>query len=454
MTEQKSIEREENRSLDVLIINSPLFRDKVDGYDEDSLPPLGLGYIATDLWSNGITVELLDAVEANIPLDILLAVIHQKHPRYVALNVFTTNLHLVREIVESINDEVRFIIGGLATKNLYQMILRWNISCPVDIVIGEGDFVVSAIVQGKPLDIICQDGNKRVITVSATSPYFPHDISNIPLDRSFFVNQPLRHALGFNEVSIVTSRGCMYNCAFCSAARSLNKETPIRERNAQSVANEVKMLCELYPDMHSVRVLDDLFLRNTGSVERAVCMFEYVPVTWRAMAHVLSFYKLSDPQLLKLKRSGCMEVFIGIESGSPRILKMIHKTSDVDLIKRTIERLFRVGINVKGYFIFGFETEKIEDMQMTYDLARQLKESSVKNHTNFRTSVFQFRPYHGTELYHDMISKGRIIDEIVYNGDLSTNIGRKQFNFTSGNFSETSDEDLRKFITETNGINQ
>ena len=43
MTEQKSIEREENRSLDVLIINSPLFRDKVDGYDEDSLPPLGLG---------------------------------------------------------------------------------------------------------------------------------------------------------------------------------------------------------------------------------------------------------------------------------------------------------------------------------------------------------------------------------------------------------------------------
>lgn len=446
--------KEENRSLDVLIINSPLFRDKVDGYDEDSLPPLGLGYIATDLLSNGITVELLDAVEANTPLDTLLAVIHQRRPHYVALNVFTTNLHLVRELVESIDGGVRFIIGGLATKNLYQTILRWNISCPVDIVIGEGDFVVSAIVQGKHLDIIFQDGNKRVITVSVTSPYFPHDISNIPLDRSFFVNQPLRHALGFNEVSIVTSRGCMYNCAFCSAARSLNRETPIRERNAQSIASEVKMLCELYQDVHSVRVLDDLFLRNIGSVERAVCMFKHVPVTWRAMAHVLSFYKLNDAQLLELKRSGCMEVFIGIESGSPRILKMIHKTSDVDLIKRTIERLFRTGISVKGYFIFGFETEKIEDMQMTYDLARQLKESSVKNHTNFRTSVFQFRPYHGTELYHGMISKGRIIDEVVYSGDLSTNIGRKQFNFTSGNFSEASDEDLRKFITKTNGINQ
>ncbi|MFH1145339.1 MAG: radical SAM protein [bacterium] len=444
----------ENQSLDVLIINSPLFQGKVDGYNEDSLPPLGLGYIATDLLSNGITVELLDAVEENIPLDALLKVIRQKHPRYVALNVFTTNLHLVREIVESIDGGVRFIIGGLATKKLYQTILNWNTSCSIDIVIGEGDFVVSAIVQEKPLDIISRYGNKRIITVSITSPYFPQDISNIPLDRSFFVNQPLRHALGFNEVSIITSRGCMYNCAFCSATRSLNMETPIRKRNVQSVENEIKMLCELYQNVDSVRILDDLFLRNTDSVEYAVRMFENIPVTWRAMAHVLSFYKLSDTQMLELRRSGCREIFIGIESGSPRILKMIHKTSNVDLIKRTLEKLFCAGINVKGYFIFGFETEKLGDMQMTYDLAQQLKELSLKNHVNFRTSVFQFRPYHGTELYHNMILKGRIIDEVAYHKDLSADIGRKQFNFTSGNFSEASDEDLRKFITKTNGINQ
>lgn len=445
--------QKENRSLDVLIINSPLFRDKVDGYDEDSLPPLGLGYIATDLWSNGIIVELLDTVEGNIPLDTLLTIIRQKCPCYVALNVFTTNLHLVREIVELIDSGVRFIVGGLATKNLYRTILRWKTSCPVDIVIGEGDFVVSAIVQGKPLDIICHDGNKRVITVSANSPYFPHDISNIPLDRSFFVNQPLRHALGFNEVSIVTSRGCMYNCAFCSAARSLNKETPIRERNAQSVASEVRMLCEMYQDVHSVRVLDDLFLRNIESIERAVRMFEDVLITWRAMAHVLSFYKLSEAQLFELKRSGCKEVFIGIESGSPRILKKIHKTSDVDLVKLTIERLFRAGVNVKGYFIFGFETETVEDMQMSYDLAAWLKESSVRNNVNFRTSVFQFRPYHGTELYQDLIRKVKMVDEISYHERLSNDIGRKQFNFTSGNFSEAVDEDLQRFIVLTNGLN-
>jgi hypothetical protein len=93
-------------------------------------------------------------------------------------------------------------------------------------------------------------------------------------------------------------------------------------------------------------------------------------------------------------------------------------------------------------------------MQMSQDLAAHLKESSMKYGANFRTSVFQFRPYHGTELYYDMILKGKIIDEIEYRKDLSVNIGRKQFNFTSGNFSEVSDEILRMFITKTNEINR
>ena len=133
---------------------------------------------------------------------------------------------------------------------------------------------------------------------------------------------------------------------------------------------------------------------------------------------------------------------------------MVRKTSDVNLIKQTLEKLFRAGINVKAYFVFGFKTENIQDMQMSYDLAIQLKKLSLKNHANFRTSVFQFRPYHGTDMYNEIISKGRIIDEVVYHDDLLNNMGRNQFNFTSGNYSDVTDDDLRKFIVKTNGVNQ
>lgn len=133
---------------------------------------------------------------------------------------------------------------------------------------------------------------------------------------------------------------------------------------------------------------------------------------------------------------------------------MIHKTPDIDLIKNTIDRLFCAGIAVKGYFIIGFNTETADDMQMTYDLAAWLSDSAHKHGSTFRTSVFQFRPYHGTELNAALQNEGGMIDEIRYDGILSHDIGRKQFNFTGGNFSEASDEDLQRFIIAINALNQ
>jgi radical SAM superfamily enzyme YgiQ (UPF0313 family) len=368
------------------------------------------------------------------------------------LNVFTTNLDLVREIVESVKD-TKFIIGGLSTKNLYKTILDWNTDSSIDVVVGDGDLVVSGILKDEDLDILLQIGKKRVVVVSANSPYFPHDISDIPLDRSHFVNQPLRHILEFNEVSIVTSRGCIYNCAFCSAARSLNKEIPIRERSPESVHGEILDLINLYPNLDSIRVLDDLFLRNPESIERAIKMFRDTSLTWRAMAHVLSFRNLSDDQLLELKKPGCKELFVGIESGSPEILKMIHKTKDVELVNKTIERLFLVGISVKGYFIYGFKDETVEDMQKTYDLVKYLKAKSLEYDVGFRPSAFQFRPYHGTELYHNLVREGVVIQNPTQSGKNSSVQNRKQFNFSSGNYSLAPNEILWKFVDDTNRLN-
>jgi len=77
--------------MKVLLINSPLFRHKNLLYDEDSLPPIGLGYIGTQLRQHGIEVELIDAVDQRIPLDILIDQITKAAPDFVGINVFATN---------------------------------------------------------------------------------------------------------------------------------------------------------------------------------------------------------------------------------------------------------------------------------------------------------------------------------------------------------------------------
>src|SRR6185436_13931868 len=321
--------------MKIIIINSPLFRDKNSRYDEDSLPPIGLGLIATSLKENGFNVELLDAVALKIPLNELIEKVNNEKPEFICSNVFTTNLELVKEFVESINYKTHFVIGGLSTGSLWEEIFKWKNENQIDIVHGDGELIIADIVLG-PLKQSAsnEDGNRRFFKIDNQSIYFVKDISEEKLNRTFFVNEPIINLFGQIEANIVTSRGCIYNCAFCAAASSLNKDFGTREKNTSSIIYEIQHLLNSYPHLQSIRVLDDLFLKNAAIVNKAIEVFSNFKLQWRSMAHVQTFKGVDESTIKSLKKSGCNELFIGIESGSPKILKQIHKTQNVEVIKQ------------------------------------------------------------------------------------------------------------------------
>lgn len=442
--------------MKVLIINSPLFRDINKLYDEDSLPPIGLGYIATILQQNHIDVELIDAVASKIPLNKLIETINTKKANFIASNIFTTNYDLVKDLIESINYKAHIIIGGLSTKELFKNILDWKTKNKIDIVTGDGELITLAIITGAVKDKpVIETNNRRVFQVNNNSNYILSDISSVPLNRDFFVNEPVQHLLGFLEANIVASRGCIYNCTFCAAARSLNADYPVRERTETSIIKELNDIKEKYPAVNSIRVLDDLFLKERKSVQKAINVFSNFDYSWRSMAHVMTFNLADNSLMSSLKQSGCFELFIGIESGSPKILSQIKKTKNVDTIVNNISKAFKAGIHVKGYFIYGFPGETIEDMEMTYNLAETLKDISLANKVNFRTSVFQYRPYHATQIYHDLEAQGydTSVNPIQPDASLSSLVGRLQFNFHSGNFSKVDKEVIDSYIYRTINLN-
>lgn len=166
------------------------------------------------------------------------------------------------------------------------------------------------------------------------------------------------------------------------------------------------------------------------------------------MVHVLSLAKSLD-KICELTQSRCKELFIGIESGSMRIRKRINKLGAIEDIINVLKNIMENGIDLKGYFIYGFPKETKEDFQYTYELAYKLKEISEKTTGKFRTSVFQFRPYHGTQLYNEILSEGGIIKRCTFNDSISQFEGRSQFNFEFGNYSLESDELLNDFIIKT-----
>ena len=437
-----------------ILLNSPIFWNTTKE-KEQYLSPLGLGYIATYLEKASINVEVIDCVKETKAVLEIVDLINRSKPDYIGINIFTQNYAIVKYIIENIETDCVCFIGGQAVKSIYKELLQWDVKNKLDIIIGEGEFIIPALVlESCVQEPEEQNGQKFVYRVNKNSIYFPEDISNIFLNRKYLGNEIIINHYGEKEIAIITSRGCAYDCAFCGGAKSLNRDVTTRIRTEESVTMEIKDILSAYPDIKSVRILDDLFLRNAKSIDMANNILSQFPeLSWRGMVHVLSLIGAID-KVKELRNGNCKELFIGIESGSETIRKKINKLGKPDDIIKVSKEILQNGIDLKGYFIYGFPKETKEDFQKTFELAAKIKEASLKTPGVFRTSVFQFRPYHGTQLYNEIMEETGIIHECKFNEAISRFDGRSQFNFDFGNYSVESDELLNEYIIKTQELTE
>ena len=149
-------------------------------------------------------------------------------------------------------------------------------------------------------------------------------------------------------------------------------------------------------------------------------------------------------------QSGCREVALGIESGSDRLLEYIDKKLSRVQILRAVEKLLKVGISVKGYFILGFPTESHTEFEETLSLIEELWALSDRCEGSFRCSVFEFRPYPGTPEWDRLLNTGKYTEELLLSFDhenIEAGAARDQFNFSANiQFSETPLQTVREAI--------
>lgn len=434
--------------IDILLINSPIYDEK-SLEKENFLPPLGLGYIATNLLNNKISVKIIDAVYENYVCEDIHNIIVQESPKFIGINIFSVNYTLVKKIIEKCESSSTFIIGGKSCDFLYENIIEFKTKNKIIVVIGEGDYITSDIVKEKILEkpIICRN-NREVYKVDRNSIYYPKDLGRLKLNRKLFENRSIENIYGLYEESIITSRGCLYNCAFCGGAMELNKEITVRENVVSCIKEDIVDIQNVDKNVQCIRVLDDLFLKNEKSMLDAIDVFSCFRLKWRAMAHIQSFNSVSDDIINSLRQSGCIELEIGIESGNDEIRKKINKIGNADSVYCCIMRLLKLGINIKGYFIFGFPEESEQAMNDTMKLFYRLSENSTSYKGTFRGSAFQFRPYHGTKIYYQLIERG--ISDLSFSINEGIDSRRKQFNITAGNFSLCTEMKISEFINEIN----
>jgi radical SAM superfamily enzyme YgiQ (UPF0313 family) len=411
-----------------------------------------MGYIYTQLTLSGYECQFIDAVVNSLLQEEILKIINQSDAEYIGLNIFSSNFDIVRFIVENAESPRKFLLGGPAARTLISEIRSWNSNNSITVVTGEAELILPQIIK-HTTQAERHSSNPNIVNVTPESPFYPSNI-DLPLDRSIFKNEPIeRQDLGLIESHIIASRGCSYNCAFCTAATSLNPQIQPRYRTYDSLAKEIEAIRKLHPETNCIRVLDDLFLRNHASIELATRLFPENFVYWRSMAHINTFRDLASNWLDEIKKSGCRELFIGIESGNDETLKHIRKPFSAVTAYKTVCRILDAQISVKCYFILGFPGETELATKDTLTLASHLRDYANKVGVQLRISPFRFRRYHGTALYDELVKKGRTITPIMNRIDISDTYIFNPYDCVAGVYAEYDENTLNKYMMEMEKLN-
>lgn len=457
-----------SHSLDALFVNSPLKDyDVWPRHNDFTLPVLGLGYIATYAKAHGFNVGVLDVESRGMGLTAAATLINEHRPRWVGLNLLAPTYRNSVRLLRLLDPEIRVMLGGHQAKAMPHEILRDSSIPRIDaLVLGEGDIRVAALLSDANASLpgvlrrsgaSNSPGKDRPKTPSMLAP----DVDQLPLvDRRFLADDPFRAQDGRIEASMVGSRGCYYDCSFCGAAISANPDILVRTRSPESIQLELNTLFANY-GVTAFRFVDDLFLAHQRFMTQCLTAFQQNGVgdrfVWDATGRINILDKADDALLELMRATGCREVALGVESGSPRILKMIDKRISPEMTKRVVKRLTARGIKVKGYFILGFPTETRKEMSATTTLIPELWDIADQSGGDFRASVFEFRPYPGTPEWQRLMASGKyraeqLLDyehvDLTADGQDVAMRERDEFNFSSNiQFGEATIAEVRAALT-------
>jgi radical SAM superfamily enzyme YgiQ (UPF0313 family) len=196
-------------------------------------------------------------------------------------------------------------------------------------------------------------------------------------------------------VMVQTSRGCPFDCSFCSVTGMFGKK--FRYRSVESILEEVRRYNR--PD-HFIFFCDDNFTANPRRAREFLeaMIAEGPQFQWSTQVRTDVG---RDPELVNLmKRAGCHTVFIGFESVNPKSLAEMKKNQSLTDIRNAIDVVQRAGIHIHGMFVFGFDEDNWETVEATVRFARERKLTSVQ--------LLILTPLPGSQLYQQLCAEGRI----------------------------------------------
>ncbi|MDD5130442.1 MAG: radical SAM protein [Candidatus Omnitrophica bacterium] len=260
------------------------------------------------------------------------------------------------------------------------------------VISGEGELTfrefLSNCIKGfsqKDLKGLCYARDNRIVKNPPQQPV--EDLDTLPFnDYSEFNLEPYFKHSGLRYMSMETSRGCIYNCAFCSTVRMWGHN--YRHKSPQRILDEFKVAKKLKLDFVFIEdddvAIDEQNLRNFCKL----LIKENLNILWGTTINPRSIK--DDSTLDLMKESKCIKVNICIESANPRLLKEYRKPYTVNDNRLMCKKLLSRGFLIHNHGIIGFPNETIRESLNTYFYL-------IKNAPMWHISVLEPRP--GTDYW-------------------------------------------------------
>ncbi|MGD9015035.1 MAG: radical SAM protein [Candidatus Omnitrophota bacterium] len=397
--------------ISVILVN-PLHRFGKGVFNDPALP-LSLLTAASPLDNAGYSIKIIDQQVQSGWKKILLTEL-KKGALCVGVTCMTgPQIRYALEISKIVkqNSSIPVIWGGTHPSLLpVQTLENENIDIVVQ---GEGEEtfleLVGALKNKTSLDTvkgICYKQNNK-IKQNPSRPFV--DLNNQPPLAYYLIDidKYLEKRFQYRAIRTFSSRGCTYNCSFCyNQSFNLGKW---RALTADETIKRVKELAETYK-INSIIFCDDNFFNDIPRAREILKRFasQQLGLTlFKIDIRPDTLFSLDDETLKLLKQSGCLNVAIGLESGSERILKLLNKNITVAQILVVNQRLKALGIIPSYTFMVGYPTETLQEVKETITLILRL----IREYPQIIKKLHIYTPLPGTELFDSSIRNGLILPQ-------------------------------------------
>jgi anaerobic magnesium-protoporphyrin IX monomethyl ester cyclase len=379
---------------DVLLTHSyHLYYDRKQTRKMQPYPPLGTLYAAGLLRRAGLSVAVFDTM-LNDPEEGFQQVLQQHQPRVVV--VFEDNFNFLSKMCLTRMREVAYHI--LETSQRAGATVLANGSDASDhvldylqkgfraVLLGEAEWSLleavsqflksdaQAIEQVPGLAFLHKGTGELVRTPRRE---LMRDLDQLPFPSRDLIDtnqyrDAWKAAHGYFSLNIVASRGCPYRCNWC--AKPIYGDS-FSVRSAQSVAEEMRQLKHDLGAEH-LWFADDIFGLRPKWVRELAAEVERldaaVPFKMQSRVDLMT-----ADNVRSLRRAGCAEVWMGVESGSQKILDAMDKGTRVEQIAKARENLRQQGIRACYFLQFGYPGETWQDIQNTIKLVRDTRPDDI-----------------------------------------------------------------------------